>query len=585
MENAVQQVASQAAEHGLWVKDLFVFLAAAAVIVPIFHRARIGAVSAFLLVGLVVGPYGLVTLAGEYEFVRLLSIDDKSRVEPFAELGVMFLLFFIGLELSFRRLWSLRRYVFGVGSAQFSGCGAAIAVIAYLSGAPGLAAAILGLSLAMSSTAIVLQLLEEQGRLATTTGQVALSVLLFQDLMVAPILFGVEFLGREDGGLASGLGGAVAGAVAAIVLIMIAGRFVLRPFFRFVAATGSRELIMALAVLTVIVIAGATGAAGLSTALGAFLAGLLLSETEYRHQIEIDLEPFKGLLLGLFFVTVGMSIDLAAVASQALIIAAGVALLVGIKSLITLAATRAFGIPLGPGAESAMLLAQAGEFGFVVIALSSSRGLLSPEIAQVAAAIVGLSMVLTPLGAVAATRVGRRLHELDLHHAGPKNDDGDLADHVVIGGYGRVGQIIARLLEAENVPVLAIDSDAEIVNANRGQAMRIFFGDAGRAEMLARAGAKNARAFVVTVNATLAAERMVVAARGQNPAAPVFARAKDGRHAARLRELGAVDLVPEVLEAALQLGGRVLEGLGLTDEAVERRLEEARARELRRLRP
>jgi monovalent cation:H+ antiporter-2, CPA2 family len=294
--------------HEAWLKDVLVFLVAAGLIAPLFHRVRVGAVLGFLLIGVAVGPYGFGMLAADMPWLRYLTIEDRARVEPFAELGVMFLLFLVGIEMSVERLWSLRRFVAGIGSVQYLLSAVALGAALSLLGAPASAAIILGLGLAMSSIAVVMQLLEEQGRTATPLGQVAIAVLLFQDLMVAPVLFGVEILAR-GGDVVLGLAYALLQAAIAIAALLVAGRFVLRPLFSVAARTGSRELIMAMTLLMVIGVAAATGYAGLSTALGAFLAGMLLAETEYRHQVEIDIAPFKGLLVGLFFITVGMSID------------------------------------------------------------------------------------------------------------------------------------------------------------------------------------------------------------------------------------------------------------------------------------
>lgn len=578
MDNAVQDIARQVTEHGVWLKDLFVFLAAAALVVPLFQRARIGAVAGFLLVGLAVGPYGLGQFAGQHDIIRLLTIEDRSRVEPFAELGVMFLLFLIGLELSFSRLWSLRRYVLGVGLVQFAGTAIAFAVIAKLLGAGGVVAVLFGLCAAMSSTAVVMQLLEESGRAATPLGRVTLSVLLFQDLMVAPALFGIELLSQKGSTLAGGLAEAVLQTVGAFIVIVLAGRFLLRPLFRFAAKTGSRDLIMAMTVLIVVAMAGATGAVGLSTALGAFLAGILLGESEYRHQIEIDIGPFKGLLLGLFFVTVGMSIDLAAVAENWKLIAGAVLALIAVKAAITFGGARLFGVSLGVAAESSLLLAQAGEFGFVIITLSLSSDLIPAALAQAVIAAIGLSMLLTPLGAALAVHVGRRLQAID-HGERMPTDDGNLTGHVIIGGYGRVGQAVARILSAEHIPFVALDTNGDLVSEFHNQPGNVYFGDAARGEMLARAGGQRARAFAVTINGRRAAERMVIAARRQNPDALVLARAIDVAHADRLAALGAVAVVPETVETSLQLGGRLLGAFGLSESEVERRLDELRRRE------
>jgi CPA2 family monovalent cation:H+ antiporter-2 len=570
--------------HADWLKDVLVFLVAAGIIVPFFQRARMGAVLGFLVVGALVGPHGPKQLADRYPWLQFLTIDEPARVEPFAQLGVVFLLFLIGLELSRERLWALRRYVLGVGAVQVAVSALAIGLVTAMLVGTVHAAAIIGLCLALSSTAIVMQLLIEQRRATTLTGRVALSVLLFQDLMVAPILFVTGVLGRGTDGIAPALAIAVAQALAVVFGIMIAGRLVLRPLLRFTGKTGNREFIMAITLLIVIVAAGATGIAGLSSALGAFLAGVLLSETEYRHHIEVDLEPFKGLLLGLFFMTVGMSVDLSLVAAQAGWIIAAVIGLIVLKALILFAASRAFGLAIGVSAEIALLLAQAGEFAFVVIGLARAHGLVPASTATFVVAVASLSMMVTPLLARVARRANRRLSAIDHAAHLPGADPAEPEDHVVIGGFGRVGQTVARLLEAENVPFVALDANAALVSAQREAGRLVYFGDASRAELLERAGATKARAIVVTLDTPGAAERMVAAVKALKPDVPIFARAKDADHAARLTKLGADDVIPEAVEASLQLAGRLLQTLGLPDDIAAQRIDAAREEELGRLR-
>jgi CPA2 family monovalent cation:H+ antiporter-2 len=569
--------------HGPWLKDLFVFLVAAGLVVPLFHRARIGAVLAFLLVGVAVAPTGLGLLAGDYPWIRYFTIEDRARAEPFAELGVMFLLFLLGIEVSLARLWSLRRFVFGIGGLQFLLSALAIGGAVRLAGLGTDTAIVLGLCLAMSSTAIVMQLLEEQGRTATALGHIALSVLLFQDLMVAPVLVGTEMLGYDGKNIALGLALALVQAAVAVAAIVFAGRYLVRPLFRLAALTGSRELIMAITLLLLIGLASATGLAGLSSALGAFLAGLLLSETEYRHQIEIDIAPFKGLLIGLFFITVGMSVDVAAAWAQIVSILGAVAALFVVKIAILWIACRLLGVGLAQASELAILLGQAGEFAFVVIGLGRSNGVIDAEPAQFATAVVALSMVLTPFFARTGLHIGRRLQRAEHDHHKPAADAAGLTDHVIVGGYGRVGRLVARALDAENVPFIALDHNIEIVAEQRAQGQPVYYGDAGRPELLDRVGAARARAFVVTVNSPRAAERMVTAALRRRPDVPVFARASDPVHAAILTKLGAVGVIPEAVESSLQLAGRLLEGLGLPEEAVLRRLAEMREAEMGRL--
>ena len=485
-------------QNAYGLDDVLVFLAASGVIVPFLHRARLGTILGFLIVGVIIGPYGLGRLQYSVPWIIWVTIENPEAVTPFADWGVVFLLFLIGLEVSVARLWELRRYVFGVGGLQIVLSAVAIAAIAHLAGVRIAGAVILGLCLAQSSTAIVMQSLVEQGRTATSLGHVALAILLFQDLMVIPTLFvtGMDHHGAFDWGA---MGLTLAQGVAAIAGILLVGHFVLRPLLHLVVKTGSRDLIMAITLLLVVGAAGTTALAGLSSAFGAFLAGLLLSESQYKHQIEIDLEPFKGLLLGLFFMTVGMMLDPFELFAQGFVILAGLVVLFIVKALALYLATRIFGVPRSTAAELSLLLFQAGEFALVTIGLGRSVGVLNEAVAHAALGIVVLSMMLTPLIGILARRLGTYLeHEAQARHA--VNPAKDYVDHVIISGYGRVGQLIARMLESEHVPYVALDTNSEIVREHHKAPGRVFFGDAGRAEMLERAGAKRARAFLVTVN-------------------------------------------------------------------------------------
>ncbi len=565
--------------HAEGFKGLLIFLIAAGVIVPLFHRARISTVLGFLLVGVLFGPFGLGRFVPEHDWVRYVTFDNPRQAEPLAELGIIFLLFILGLELSVQRLWQLRRYVLGVGLFQVAVTALTMGIVLRLLGAPPPSGIVLGMCLALSSTAIVMQLLVEQHRSASPVGRIALSVLLFQDLMVVPILFIVGMLGGSGGGGGSSswwsLAFAFGQAVAAIGVIMLLGRYLVRPLLRSAAHTGSRDLIMAITLLIVVGIAAATGAAGLSVALGAFLAGLLLSESEYRHHIEVDLEPFKGLLLGLFFVTVGTTIDPAVVMRYAGPIVLALAGLITVKAIVLYAGARLFGVPRSQAVEVGILLAQAGEFAFVVIALARNSKLLPDELATATVAVVGLSMMLTPVLAHVARRLARRLAPLD-HE--PVQDDAtaDMQDHVIIGGFGRVGRMIAELLEKEQVPYVALDMDEMTVEEERRRGRAVYFGDASRTQMLERAGARRARAFVVTLDGPREAERMVQAVTQLQPNARIFARAKDAEHAIKLTRMGAIGVIPETVEASIQLGARVLEGLDIPEDIVALRLTEVR---------
>lgn len=572
--------------HAENLKSLIIFLVVAGVIVPLFHRARIGTVLGFLIAGVVMGPHGLGRFADTYPWIHYITFDDPKRGEFLAEFGIVVLLFLLGLELSLQRFWDLRRYVLGVGLAQVVFSTLAIGVTVRLSGAVPPAGIVLGLCLALSSTAIVMQLLIEQHRVAHPIGRIALSVLLFQDLMVVPILFIVGLLGRRPEASAVHIVDLVtpfAVALASVMAILLVGRFVLRPLLHSAVRTGSRDLIMAIALLVLVAASLATGLAGLSVALGAFLAGLLLSDSEARHHIETDLEPFKGLLLGIFFITVGTNLDVVAIASDLGWIALAVVGLMLGKALILYGAARAFGVPRSLAAEVALLLAQAGEFAFVVLGVAQQQALLSPRLAGAAVAVVGVSMLATPLAAYFGRLIAARVKESEHSGLMPGDDAGELENHVIIGGFGRVGRLVAQTLAAENVPYVALDTDGDMIVAMRRQGYAAFYGDATRPALLEKVGGRRARAFVVTINHARAAERMVAAAKEINAAAPVYARAADPAHAARLVALGAVSVIPETVEASLQLAGRLLEGLELPEETVTQRLAGMRAAELARM--
>lgn len=565
------------------LKGLIIFLVVAGVIVPLFHRARIGTVLGFLIAGVVLGPHGLGRLGTDYQWLTYITFDDPERGAPLAEFGIIVLLFLLGLELSLQRLWQLRRYVLGVGVAQMALTTLAIGTLVRVMGGAPPTGVVLGLGLALSSTAVVMQLLLEQHRAGHIVGRIALSVVLFQDLMVVPILVVVGLI--KDGG-AGGILPLVhpfAGALTAVVTTMLLGRFVVGPLLRSAVRTGSRDLIMAITLLIVVAFSMATALAGLSVALGAFLAGILLSGSEARHHIEIDLEPFKGLLLGIFFITVGTNVDPAVIVSDIGWIAAALVAMIACKALILYVVARAFGIARAVASEVALLLAQAGEFAFVVIGVAQVGNLLSQRVAAGAVAVVGLSMVATPLIAFAGRRLGTYLGSAEHLKHGPGPETAGFDNHVIIGGFGRVGRLIAQALEAESVPYIALDTHGAMVSRERRGRQTVYYGDAGRTELLKRVGGVKARAFVVTVNNARAAERMVEAARKINPDALVFARAADTRHAIRLADLGAVAVVPETVEASLQLAGRVLEELDFPEGVVSDRISAIRSAELERI--
>jgi CPA2 family monovalent cation:H+ antiporter-2 len=573
--------------HDVWLKDAAVFLVAAGVIVPALKAVRISAVLGFLLAGLALGPFLLGGLADRFPLLEWVTITDTESAAPFAELGVLFLLFLLGLELSFQRLWALRKAVFGAGGLQAAASAVAIGAACFFIGLAGPAAVVIGLALALSSTAIVMQILSEERRVATPTGRTALAVLLMQDILVAPILILAGFLARDaDGGIGAALLEAFIQGAIAIVVIVFLGRVVLKPAFRLVARVGGRDLMMAIILATVVGASLLTAEAGLSLALGAFLAGLLLGETEFKHQAEVDLEPFKGLLLGVFFTTVGIGLDLAAVWNNAALVLGGLAAMLVVKFIVVYVAARLFAGGHPVALEAAFLLAPAGEFAFVILASATAGNVVDAQTANIVTAIAGLSMLLTPGFAMIGRRIALSLETKAQVHGPPAETLDSLTDldgHAVIAGMGRVGRAIARVLEAEGVEVLALDRNAERVKHVRREGWRVYFGDASNPDILTKAGADTASLFVVTADDPDKACAMVSAMRALRSDATILARARDAAHGGKLRAAGATHVTPEAVEAALQMAGRALEDIGLPAEAVRDRIAQERDDEYARI--
>ncbi|MDH3737906.1 MAG: monovalent cation:proton antiporter-2 (CPA2) family protein [Alphaproteobacteria bacterium] len=560
---------------------MIVFLVAAGVFVPLIQRLKVSPVLGFLAVGVLIGPHGLVRFADTAPWLAYGAIADLEGVRTLAELGVVFLLFTIGLELSLERLWAMRRLVFGLGGVQVVVTGTVIAVIASLFGNAPPVATIIGASFALSSTAIVMQLLADNQRLGTRTGRTSFAILLFQDLAVVPILFLVAaFAAQSDGSVVLAFGVAIGQAIIAVAVILVVGRLVIRPLFRFIGSAARREMFLALVLLVIVGTALATQQAGLSLALGAFLAGLLLAETEYRHAIEVDIEPFKGLLLGLFFVSVGMSVDVALVAANPLLLIAAVIGLFLIKSPILYGVVRLFGEPRSVALETALLLGQGGEFAFVVIGLATGLGLMPGDTAQFMLIVAGLTMIATPPVAQAARRLARTVEAREARRGETDTDlPSDLAGHVIVVGFGRVGQLLGSLLDSQELTYVAIDIDAGLVSRFRARGASIFFGDASQPDMLRKFSADKAIALVVTMDSPQAAEHVVTTARAHWPELAIYARARDTSHAVRLIGQGASHAVPEATEASLQLSEMVLMGAGIPTDAARQMVEARRQAE------
>lgn len=551
--------------------EVLVLLIAAVIAVPIFHRLRVSPILGYLVAGIAIGPHGLGLIG---------DIDDMRHL---AEFGVVFLLFAIGLEMKLARLWVMRRLVFGLGTAQVVVTGLVIFAIGRLLGLSAEAAVVAGGALALSSTAVVLQLLTDRGELTSRPGRIAFSILLMQDLAVVPLLALVSILGGEGPGVPTAMGLAAVQATAVLLAIVVAGRYLLRPALRLLAATRSTEVFAAAALLVVLGTSWLTAQVGLSMALGAFLAGLMLAETEFRHQVEADIQPFRGFLLGLFFITVGMSVDVNLVMREGGDVLVLVLGLLALKAAMLFALVRFFCFAGGIALHVGLLLAQGGEFAFVLLGLALTQGVMAGETAQLLTLGVSVTMILTPGLAALGARLGARLG-----HGTPElptsiGSAAELHDHVIIAGFGRVGQTVARMLAEKGVPYVALDLQADRVAEGLSRGLPVFFADASRPEVLRLAGADKASAVVVTLDHAGRAERTVAVLRHAFPNLRVFARARDQHHSGVLRKIGASQAVPETLEASLQLGATLLKATGASPSEIANLLEDFRADDYARL--
>ena len=546
-------------------RQALLFLVTAGVVAPLFFRIRVSPVLGYLLAGMALGPFGLGRFAGRAPWLDMFVIGDVEAIDPIASFGVVVLMFTIGLELSFERLKSLRRLVFGLGLAQGAISTALIAGAAMLAGQPPAAALVLGAALSLSSTAIVVPVLAESKLQTGVVGRYSFAILLLQDLAVAPLLFMVAMLktgGKGD--VALGLALTVAPAALAVGVVIGLGRLVLRPLFHSVALTRNAESFMAACLLVVLGSALIAAASGLSMALGAFLAGLLLAETEFRREIEVTIEPFKGLLLGLFFVSVGAQLDLTLAATQPGPVFGALAAFIALKGLSLFPLARAFGASTAAARDISMILGPGGEFAFVLIGAAVAGGVVPATAGRIALVAAALSMLAIPL-------LGRLLAGLNLRRKArralppealvPPPEDEER--RVVIVGFGRVGALIAEMLQVHKIPYIAVDFDARVVASARGEGKPAYYGDASRPEFLRRCGIETARALVVTMDIPLANEEVVAAARALRPDITRVARARDADHARTLYELGVTDAVPETIEASLQLSEAVLVDLGV----------------------
>lgn len=537
--------------------DILIFLIAAVVVVPLFRRLKISPILGYLVAGAVLGPAGFKV------------IDEVDGSHIIAEYGIVFLLFTIGLELSLERLKSLKLYVFGLGSAQFFTTTLLIAGIAYYLGLNISGSFVLGGALALSSTAFVLRLMTDRAELSTRFGRAGFSVLLFQDLAVVPLLAIVPLLGGNTESIGPALAFALLKAAIALVIIFLAGRLLLRPIYRMVTSSKSPEAFIAVTLLVILGTAWATYKAGLSMPLGAFLAGLLIAETEYRHQVEADIMPFKGILLGLFFMSIGMRFDIGLALQEVKTILLLVGGLIGLKTLVLIAISFLFRFELGPAIRLGLLLSQGGEFAFVLLN-DISPDVIPQHLSQLMYITVTLSMTLTPVLVTLFWPFCSRLEKKqNTRLEWLEEETEDLENHVIIGGYGRVGETVAKILTDQSIPFVAVDIDASRVAEGRSKAMPVYYGDSCFGEVMRALGATRARAIVITIGDKKLATRAVTNIRYDFPQTPLFVRARDGQHVRDLQKIGVTSTFPETLEASLQLGGAVLKTFGVEPTEVD----------------
>jgi CPA2 family monovalent cation:H+ antiporter-2 len=544
--------------------DALVLLGTAGVVIPLVRRFGFNPVLGYLGAGAILGPLGIGSFIDQFPVLYWFTVVDPGNVSGLANLGVVFLLFLIGMELSYDRLKAMRRLIFGLGSLQIVLSTVAIALVAGLAGSKAPVALILGACLALSSTAIVIEILSRQKRLNTSAGRASFAVLLAQDLAVAPLLLFISIFGAGDSGsVAATLALALANAAIALAVIVLVGRVVMRPLFRLVASVGMSDLFIATTLFVIVATGVAAAVAGFSMALGAFVAGLLLAETEFRKAIETAIDPFKGLLLGLFFFTVGMNIDFRQIVRDPVWLIAGAAGLIAVKAAILIFLARLYRLSWPASIEVGLLLGPGGEFAFVAMGMAAASGLIDANVSSFAIALTTLTMILTP----ALSHVARRLAPM-VREDRPLDPELTVAPdggsgHAIVVGHGRVGQVVCAMLDRHQFKYLAVDNDAAAVPEQRRQGRTVFYGDATNPEFLKSCGLMEAAAVIVTINESDGVDEIVSQVRALRKDILIVSRARDADHARHLYAIGVTDAVPETIEASLLLSEAALIGLGV----------------------
>ena len=550
-------------------KEIILVLGTAGVVVPVMTRLKISPVVGFLLAGIVMGPYGLSRFSNTIPFFEYITISDSSDFPTLAELGILFLMFLIGIELSFNRLNTMRKLIFGYGALQVIGSAAVIAYGAYFFGMSPKAALLIGAAFSLSSTAIIIEELALRKRLNTPVGRAAFAILLKQDLVVVPfIILAGLLVSPSSMGVSEELWSALFSGIFVIVILLMAGFYLFRPVLRFVAAVNSPDMFLA-AVLTLVIGAGMTASYfGLSMALGGFAAGLVLAETEYRRMIESMIEPFKGILLGVFFISVGFEIDPVVIYSNISTLLIMLVLIIASKAIVIVPAGYLFGYPTARGIELSLILGPPGEFAFVLLGVTASSGLIDKDHSSLLRSCVALGMAFLPLFVSVGEKIGknfkRNTDPLDVTGGIEAVGQGD----AIVIGCGRVGSLVSRLLDQHAVKHILVDSNSSTVRNKRQEGSKIYYGDATNPEFLKKCGLDQAHILIVTINDPKKAEVIIGHVHQLKPNVTLIVRAHDEAHARRLYRLGANVVIPEALEASLQLSEASLRSLGLDDKLV-----------------
>lgn len=548
-------------EHALYLKETLIILISAVAVVSLFQWLRASSILGYLLAGLLIGPKALG------------FISNLEGTKFLGEMGVLFLLFTIGLKMPLQRLQVLRRYIFGLGLLQVLSTSAIITFILLFFFNIKLEPAILiGTVLSLSSTAVGIQILSERGDIALRFGRVSLAILLLQDLFVVVLLMLISAFKEEAPSFINILGISFLKTTVVLFVIILLGRVLLKPVYRAIAQLNSQELFVTMSLLIILIISAATAAAGLSLELGAFLAGILLSETEYRHQVEADIQPFYGLLIGLFFITIGMTVDPYLILENISFILMGLLALISIKGSVILGLSRLFNIPFSTGLRVGLLLAGSGEFAFVVLTPAIDANIISIDQGQLLFAIVAISMGITPLLAMLGRYIDERWIEKETEQSieSQISECEDISNHVIICGFGRVGNMMAHLLREQMIPFLIVDNNLSIVSQGRLDGYPIFYGDARRTQVLRALGANRARTIVICLNSRKGAVRIALTIRREFPHLQVLVRLRDDEYESKLTQAGITVVRPETFEPSLQLATKVLEATGYEYEEVHR---------------